>query len=141
MPSADLVDALLAIEGHPWKEMGKSRKPLTQNGLARINSINSSVAASSLSGTVRPERLRGLQVDPDQLLRGRGTRSNTEWGTVRFLKVEECHECHGGCRHNEECGRYFVACAFHKPSRHEGRQATEQTYTEVIAERYRGAAH
>jgi hypothetical protein len=37
----------------------------------------------------------GLQVDTDQLLRSRGTRSNTERGTVRFLKVEECHECNG----------------------------------------------
>ena len=35
IPSADLVGALVAIEGHPWAELGKSRKPLTQNGLAR----------------------------------------------------------------------------------------------------------
>jgi putative DNA primase/helicase len=33
--SADLVAALVAIEGRPWAELGKSRKPLTQNGLAR----------------------------------------------------------------------------------------------------------
>jgi hypothetical protein len=49
-----------------------------------------------LVGHREAERLRGLQVDPDQLLRGRGTRSNSEWGTVSFLKVEERHECHGG---------------------------------------------
>src|SRR3954453_14143366 len=104
----------------------RSRGPALSNRSKRGNSITSSAAASSLSGSVRPERLRGPQFDPDPLLRGRGTRSNTEWGTVRFLKVEECHECHGGCRHNKECGRYFVACAFHQPSRHEGRQATEQ---------------
>ena len=36
MPSADLVEALVAIEGRPWAEMGKNRKPLTQNGLARM---------------------------------------------------------------------------------------------------------
>jgi putative DNA primase/helicase len=35
MPSADLVKALVELEGHPWAELGKSRKPLTQNGLAR----------------------------------------------------------------------------------------------------------
>jgi Protein of unknown function (DUF3631) len=34
--SADLVKALVAIEGRPWAEMGKSRKPLTQNRLARM---------------------------------------------------------------------------------------------------------
>ena len=71
-------------------------KPALSNRSKRGNSITSSAAASSLSGTVRPERLRGLQVDPDQLLCDRGTQSNTEWGTVRFLKVEECQECHGG---------------------------------------------
>jgi hypothetical protein len=35
MPSADLVKALVELEGRPWAELGKSRKPLTQNGLAR----------------------------------------------------------------------------------------------------------
>jgi putative DNA primase/helicase len=35
IPSADLVGALVAIEGRPWPELGRSRKPLTQNGLAR----------------------------------------------------------------------------------------------------------
>ena len=36
MSSAELVKALVAIEGRPWAELGKSRKPLTQNGLARM---------------------------------------------------------------------------------------------------------
>jgi putative DNA primase/helicase len=36
MSSADLVDALVAIEGSPWAELGKSCKPLTQNRLARM---------------------------------------------------------------------------------------------------------
>jgi len=35
MPSAVMADALVEIEGHPWAEMGKARKPLTQNRLAR----------------------------------------------------------------------------------------------------------
>jgi Protein of unknown function (DUF3631) len=36
IPSAELVEAPVAIEGRPWAELGKSRKPLTQNGLARM---------------------------------------------------------------------------------------------------------
>ena len=36
MSSADLVKSLVAIEGHTWAEMGKGRKPLTQNRLARM---------------------------------------------------------------------------------------------------------
>ena len=34
--SADLVKALLGLEACPWDEMGKSRKPLSQNRLARM---------------------------------------------------------------------------------------------------------
>ena len=34
--SAALVGRLVGMEGHPWAEMGKSRKPLTQNRLARM---------------------------------------------------------------------------------------------------------
>jgi Protein of unknown function (DUF3631) len=34
--SADLVKALVAIEGRPWAEMGKSGKPLTQAKFARM---------------------------------------------------------------------------------------------------------
>ena len=36
IPSGDLVEALVGIEGRPWAEMGKARKPLTQNRLARL---------------------------------------------------------------------------------------------------------
>jgi Protein of unknown function (DUF3631) len=36
MPSADLVKALVAIEGRPWAEFGKSQRPLTQTRLARL---------------------------------------------------------------------------------------------------------
>jgi Protein of unknown function (DUF3631) len=35
LPSADLVAALVATEGRPWAELGRNRKPLTANGLAR----------------------------------------------------------------------------------------------------------
>jgi len=34
--SADLVTNLVALEGHPWAEMGQAGKPLTQNKLARM---------------------------------------------------------------------------------------------------------
>jgi hypothetical protein len=34
--SADLAMALVAIEGHPWAEHGRSGKPLSANGLARM---------------------------------------------------------------------------------------------------------
>jgi Protein of unknown function (DUF3631) len=36
MSSADLVKALVELEGRPWAELGKSHKPLTQNRLARM---------------------------------------------------------------------------------------------------------
>src|SRR5262245_32451131 len=37
MPSADIVKALVAIEGRPWgKPLGKRRKPLTQFKLAQM---------------------------------------------------------------------------------------------------------
>jgi hypothetical protein len=34
--SADLVADLVAMEGHPWAEFGRSGKPLSANGLARM---------------------------------------------------------------------------------------------------------
>ena len=36
VPSADLVQHLVELEGRPWAEMGKNDKPLTQNRLARM---------------------------------------------------------------------------------------------------------
>jgi putative DNA primase/helicase len=36
MASADLVEALVAIEGRPWAEYGRNGKPLTQARLARL---------------------------------------------------------------------------------------------------------
>jgi Protein of unknown function (DUF3631) len=35
LPSAEMVNALVAIEGRPWAEM-KAGKPITANGLARL---------------------------------------------------------------------------------------------------------
>jgi hypothetical protein len=35
LSSSDLVNALVAIEGRPWAEYGKSRKPVSKNQLAR----------------------------------------------------------------------------------------------------------
>ena len=36
IPSTDLAAALVAMEGRPWAELGKSAKPLTANKLARL---------------------------------------------------------------------------------------------------------
>jgi hypothetical protein len=36
LSSADLLKALVAIESRPWAELGKARKPLTTNRLARM---------------------------------------------------------------------------------------------------------
>jgi len=47
--SADLVKALVAIEGRPWVEMGKSGKPLTQNRLARMLGANRAYVFARLS--------------------------------------------------------------------------------------------
>ena len=34
--SAELVKTLVALDGRPWAEMGRARKPMTQNRLARM---------------------------------------------------------------------------------------------------------
>ena len=36
LSSSDLVEALHELEGRPWAEYGKSRKPISQNQLARL---------------------------------------------------------------------------------------------------------
>jgi hypothetical protein len=48
--SANLVDDLIAKLGRPWAEMGRSRKPLTQNRLARM--------LGTLKPTIAPEQIR-----------------------------------------------------------------------------------
>jgi hypothetical protein len=36
LPSAELVEALLAMKDRPWPELGKAAKPITQNKLAKL---------------------------------------------------------------------------------------------------------
>ena len=36
LPSAELVEALLAMKDHPWPELGRAAKPITQNKLAGL---------------------------------------------------------------------------------------------------------
>jgi putative DNA primase/helicase len=57
--SAKLIKALIAIEGHPWEEMGKAGKPLTKNKLARMLK-----PLGIVPGMVGPEnaRLRGYKL-------------------------------------------------------------------------------
>ena len=59
IPSKALVETLIAIEGRPWGEMGKSRKPMTQNRLARMLS-----PLKIFPGKVGPEdaRLQGYKL-------------------------------------------------------------------------------
>jgi len=40
LSSTSLVDALVAIEDRPWAEWGKTGKPLTKNGLARVKAFD-----------------------------------------------------------------------------------------------------
>ena len=59
IPSADLVKTLVGLEGRPWAEMGKARKPLTQNMLARMLKPH-----GIAPGNVGPEdaRVRGYKL-------------------------------------------------------------------------------
>ena len=53
LTSEDLVASLVALEGRPWAEMGRDRKPLTKNRLARM------LRPFKVSpGDVGPERAR-----------------------------------------------------------------------------------
>jgi putative DNA primase/helicase len=65
MASADMVEALVAIEGRPWAEMGRSRKPLTQNQLARLlkrlSIVPDSVRTPSRTTTVKGYHLHQFQ--------------------------------------------------------------------------------
>ena len=36
LPSAELVEALLAMKDRPWPELGKAARPITQNKLAKL---------------------------------------------------------------------------------------------------------
>jgi hypothetical protein len=50
LPSSDLVEALVEIEGRPWAEYGRTGKPLTQNQLARLLK-----SLAIVPGTIRTE--------------------------------------------------------------------------------------
>src|SRR6478735_6339407 len=95
--------------------------------LASYHSITSSASASSEKGTARPSIhavsaliISSILVDctagkqsADQRRNAVSPRPATsrQWyadqhrmGHGSFSQGEERHECHGGCRHNEECG-------------------------------------
>ena len=55
MPSADLVKDLIALEGRPWAEMGRARKALNQNRLARM---------------LKPLGIAPDHIDPETRVRG-----------------------------------------------------------------------
>ena len=59
--SADLVKALVAIEGRPWIEMGKSGKPLTQNRLARMLGANRAYVFARLSHDGRADLIEKVE--------------------------------------------------------------------------------
>ena len=58
IPSAELVEALVALDGRPWAEMGKSRKPITQNRLARMLKPLGSRRTEGRTGRRTRQRLR-----------------------------------------------------------------------------------
>jgi hypothetical protein len=55
MASADLAEALAAIEGRPWAEWGKAKKPLTKNQLAVLLKDFRVVSDSVRIGTRTPK--------------------------------------------------------------------------------------
>src|SRR5262245_18574230 len=78
--SADLVKALVAIEGRPWAEMGKAAKPLTQAKLARMLK-----PLGITPGNIGPEkdRVRGYKL------------SQFEAAFSRYLPPEGVSKCTG----------------------------------------------
>jgi putative DNA primase/helicase len=70
LPSKEMVERLIKIEGRPWAEMGKTRKPLTPNRLARILS-EIPIAPSNVGpedGRVRGYRLSQFKETFDRFL-------------------------------------------------------------------------
>jgi hypothetical protein len=78
--SADLGKALVAMEGRPWAELGKSRKPLTPHGLA-----NRLKPLAIGPGNVGPEdaRVRGYKL------------TQFEEAFARYLPPEGVSKCTG----------------------------------------------
>jgi uncharacterized protein DUF3631 len=78
MASVDLVKALVELEGRPWAELGKSRKPLTQNRLARM--------LKPISVTPEPIEVEGNLGERKQ---ARGyKRERFEEAFIRYLPLE-----------------------------------------------------
>lgn len=59
--SADLVAALIAMEGHPWAEFGKTGKPLSTNGLARMLGSDHIMPKTVRFGTGSDETAKGYE--------------------------------------------------------------------------------
>jgi len=102
IPSKALVETLIAIEGRPWAEMGKSRKPMSQNRLARM--LN---PLKILPGKVGPEdaRLNGYKLSQfreafDRLLGPEGGSQpdiQTERDEIRTSDISKVDSQDGGC--------------------------------------------
>lgn len=78
LPSAELVESLAAIEGRPWAEWGKHRKPISANQLAT--------------------QLRRFGVSPDSIKFGEKTlrgyrRSDFDEAFERYLPASHVPEC------------------------------------------------
>jgi hypothetical protein len=59
--SADLVAALIAMEGHPWAELGRTGKPLSTNGLARMLASDHIVPKTVRFGAGPEETAKGYE--------------------------------------------------------------------------------
>jgi putative DNA primase/helicase len=68
--SAGLVERLIKLDGRPWAEMGKGRKPLTQNRLARM---------------LNPLSIRPEKVGPEEKRVGGYKRERFEDAFARYL--------------------------------------------------------
>jgi hypothetical protein len=100
--SADLVQRLIDLEGRPWAELGRSHKPLTQNGLARLLK-----PLAIGPGNVGPEnsRARGYKREQFQDAFERYLPPNgdpevhrcTERDETRVSRISEPHSPEDGC--------------------------------------------
>jgi hypothetical protein len=102
MPSADLVETLVGIEGHPWAEMGRSGKPLSQAKLARllkplgIRPGNVGPEAARVRGYLREhfEEAFGRYLAPDGGFKVHRCTERDEQGASEIFKV---HSQENGC--------------------------------------------
>jgi Protein of unknown function (DUF3631) len=93
MLSADLVEALIQIEGRPWAEYGRTGKPLTQNQLARLFK-----PLAIVPGTLRAGSARGQGYQLHEF----------EEAFARYLPSE------GGSQpcHRDKCDEIRTSCTF-----------------------------